>query len=210
MSVEGNASGKKNLTGKIAAFNVYHTDAYAIAVKNGFEGTEAEWLESLKGENGADGKSPKIIVGNYSDDYGRAGVTLIIENPDSNQPKFVVLYDGKDGVTPMFGTVEANTVAAGYPAYAEVSGEPADMTLKIGIPEGRSPEIYVSKNRGSDGRMYTTIQTINTNGSMSQETVYDGYTPQKGIDYFTPADKTEMVAAVIAALPVYNGEVAEV
>ena len=29
--------------------------AYAIAVKNGFEGTEAAWLASLKGENGVDG-----------------------------------------------------------------------------------------------------------------------------------------------------------
>ena len=26
--------------------------AYAIAVKNGFKGTEAAWLASLKGENG--------------------------------------------------------------------------------------------------------------------------------------------------------------
>jgi hypothetical protein len=35
----------------------------------------------------------------------------------------------------------------------------------------------------------------------------DGRTPVMGTDYFTPADKTEMVNAVIAALPVYNGEV---
>lgn len=35
----------------------------------------------------------------------------------------------------------------------------------------------------------------------------DGYTPQRGVDYYTDADKTEMVAAVIAALPVYSGEV---
>lgn len=33
-----------------------------------------------------------------------------------------------------------------------------------------------------------------------------GYTPKKGVDYFTEADKAEMVAATIAALPVYNGE----
>lgn len=31
--------------------------AYEIAVDNGFEGTEEEWLESLKGEDGKDGKS---------------------------------------------------------------------------------------------------------------------------------------------------------
>lgn len=35
----------------------------------------------------------------------------------------------------------------------------------------------------------------------------DGYTPVKGTDYFTSADKTEMVNAVIAALPKYDGSV---
>jgi hypothetical protein len=40
----------KTIKGSIQSLNTYHTDAYAIAVRNGFEGTEAEWLESLKGE----------------------------------------------------------------------------------------------------------------------------------------------------------------
>lgn len=35
----------------------------------------------------------------------------------------------------------------------------------------------------------------------------DGYTPVKGTDYWTAADKAEMVTAVLAALPVYAGEV---
>ncbi len=34
-----------------------------------------------------------------------------------------------------------------------------------------------------------------------------GYTPVKGTDYFTASDKADMVAQVIAALPVYAGEV---
>lgn len=34
-----------------------------------------------------------------------------------------------------------------------------------------------------------------------------GRAPVKGEDYFTAADKAEMVSAVIASLPVYNGEV---
>ena len=33
--------------------------AYQIALDNGFEGTEAEWLESLRGKNGVDGKNGK-------------------------------------------------------------------------------------------------------------------------------------------------------
>ena len=75
--------------------------AYEIAVANGFEGTEQEWLDSLKGEPGKPGK------------------------------------DGKDG-------------------------EP-----------------------GVDGK--------------------DGHTPQKGVDYWTDEDKTEMVNDVLAALPTAEG-----
>lgn len=54
MSLDGNATAAK-LSGKIKDIDVLCIDAYAIAVKNGFEGTEAEWLASLKGENGKDG-----------------------------------------------------------------------------------------------------------------------------------------------------------
>ncbi len=35
-------------------------NAYDVAVKNGFKGTQEEWLESLKGANGADGESLDI------------------------------------------------------------------------------------------------------------------------------------------------------
>jgi hypothetical protein len=42
----------KNIKGSISNLSTYHTDAYMIAVKNGFEGTEAEWLASLKGPKG--------------------------------------------------------------------------------------------------------------------------------------------------------------
>ena len=38
----------------------------------------------------------------------------------------------------------------------------------------------------------------------------DGKTPVKGTDYFTADDKAEIVAAVVSALPVYNGEVESV
>lgn len=45
--------------------------AYEIAVKNGFEGTEEEWLNSLRGEKGADGdfvtvNHKKSVDGNIS------------------------------------------------------------------------------------------------------------------------------------------------
>lgn len=36
----------------------------------------------------------------------------------------------------------------------------------------------------------------------------DGRTPVLGVDYWTDADKAEIIAAVISALPVYGGETA--
>ena len=48
----------------------------------------------------------------------------------------------------------------------------------------------------------TTTATV-TNGKDGS----DGYSPVKGTDYWTEEDKTQMVADVISALPVYNGEV---
>ena len=37
----------------------------------------------------------------------------------------------------------------------------------------------------------------------------DGYTPIKGVDYYTDAEQQEMVNRVLAALPVYGGEIIE-
>lgn len=36
--------------------------AYQIAVENGFVGTEAEWIESLKGADGQDGKNYQVEI----------------------------------------------------------------------------------------------------------------------------------------------------
>lgn len=37
----------------------------------------------------------------------------------------------------------------------------------------------------------------------------DGYTPKKGVDYWTQNDKEEIVDEVLSSIPVYNGEVEE-
>ena len=51
--------------------------AYEIALENGFVGTEQEWLESLKGEDGLSGVSPHIdpITGNWFIGNVDTGVT---------------------------------------------------------------------------------------------------------------------------------------
>ena len=54
--LQGNISPAVELQGSINHLKVLLLSAYGIAVKNGFEGTEEEWLASLKGEPGAPGQ----------------------------------------------------------------------------------------------------------------------------------------------------------
>jgi hypothetical protein len=60
----------------------------------------------------------------------------------------------------------------------------------------------------TDGTTSTFTVTNGKNGK-DGEPGKAGKTPVKGTDYYTPADKAEMVADVLAALPVYNGEAVE-
>lgn len=55
MSLEGNITSKQSLKGNIGIRQgIDGKSAYEIAVENGFEGTEEEWLDSLHGEKGED------------------------------------------------------------------------------------------------------------------------------------------------------------
>lgn len=51
MSAKGSAESYGVLRGTLTTLNAIQGDsAYEVAVKNGFVGTEKEWLESLKGK----------------------------------------------------------------------------------------------------------------------------------------------------------------
>lgn len=151
-----------------------------------------------------------------------------LDNPQDHIGDVTVYLKGDPGITPNIQRVEVETLEPDMDATAEISGETADLKLKLGIPKGApgytpqkgldyndgkdgfSPTVEITNKRWSDGRMAVTISAVNADGSLTYGTVTDGKTPAKGIDYYTEADKQEMVTAVLAALPVYNGEVAEV
>ena len=80
-------------------------------------------------------------------------------------------------------------------AAIEFEGE----TLKIG---GNGLSAYeIALEHGFEGSEEEWLESLKGK---------DGYTPVKGVDFFTESDKSDMVSAVIAALPVYNGEVVSV
>lgn len=98
-------------------------NAYQIAVENGFVGTEAEWLESLKGEKGADGKDG--INGKDGKD-GKNGVDG---------------QDGKDGTNGTDGRGITNTEinANGELVLTYSDGS----TTNVGVVKGKNGNDYV-------------------------------------------------------------------
>lgn len=72
-------SSERELTGTIKDLSIYHTDAYQIAVRNGFKGTIEEWLESLKGKPGY---TPQKGI-DYFD--GKDGDAYVITNEDREE-----------------------------------------------------------------------------------------------------------------------------
>ena len=76
MSLEGTAEGK-TLVGSINKCDVLTISAYGIAVKNGFEGTEEEWLESLKGKDVTDDQVEAAVEA-YMETHGFSGSSATI------------------------------------------------------------------------------------------------------------------------------------
>ena len=81
--------------------------AYEIAVDNGFVGTETEWLESLKGENGepgADGVTPNLTIGTVETLPSGSDATATITGDKENPLLNLRIPKGADGYTPVRGT----------------------------------------------------------------------------------------------------------
>lgn len=113
--------------------------------------------------------------------------------------------DGKDGAT-FIPSVSENGIISWTNDGGLPNPEPVNIKGKDGVDGTNGVD-------GKDG--YTPIKGVDYfDGEPGKDGAdgnpgADGYTPIKGTDYWTETDKTEMVADVIAALPVYNGEVVE-
>lgn len=133
--------------------------------------------------------------------------------------------DGKDGfsIYQYNGTFATDTTMPTNPdGFVEEPGANVPPALAyfvadIIVPDGRTVQVgdFLLDTNGvlvivtdTDGSsfFYSYVTTLKgTDGEDGD----DGYTPVKGTDYWTEADKAEMVADVIAALPVYNGELVD-
>lgn len=145
-------------------------------------GEYADSGKPSRGEAGAQGEQgepgPKGLPGEQGPkgDTGAQGPQGIQGEPG---PK------GADGTA---ATVTVGAVTTGEPgtnAAVSNAGTSAAAVLNFTIPRGE---------KGETGETGATGQ----NGA-------DGYTPVKGVDYFTDAEKSEMIQAVLDALPAAEG-----
>lgn len=159
--------------GEVQVINIAENglSAYEIAVKNGFKGSEAEWLESLKGE------------------------------PGYTPVKGVDYFDGKDGYTPIKGKdyFDGEPGEPGKPGYTPVKGkdyfdgEPGapgvsathkwnGTVLSITSASGTS-SVDLKGEKGDPGK--TPVKGVDY---FDGEPGNPGYTPVKGKDYFDGKD----------------------
>lgn len=291
MSLEGKASGR-TLVGNINRCDLLTISAYGIAVKNGFKGTEEEWLESLKGASAqiyvGEGEMPPgyavqidptgenpldeidVMIADAVEAYIKenditgGGINeeelQEVVNAALAQAKVSGEFDGKDGIdgkdgyTPIKGVDyfdgakgdKGDPGEKGEQGIQGIQGEKGDKGDKgdTGAPgtNGTNGKDGADGQPGADGKdgepgqdgvsathsWNGTVLTITsasgtssadlkgekgdkgdtgapgTNGTNGKDGA-DGKTPVKGTDYYTEADKTEMVNRVISALPTWTG-----
>ena len=135
--------------------------AYEIAKENGFNGTETEWLASLKGatgapgadgKNGEDGKTP--YVGDNGNWYIGADDTGKPSRGAKGEP-------GKDGVTPTFSIESVETGEPGTDADVTMTGDAPNHGLKFVIPRGDKGDTGDTGSPGAKGDKGDTGATPN-------------------------------------------------
>ena len=118
-------------------------------------------------------------------------------------------------------TIPWEVLIAGAPVYIGVYGIKGEVILPT-VWARTNPVLPGADPSGDESadptlpiwaKMQETVNSIRedaNSGKFIGPPGPPGKTPEKGIDYYTEADKAEIVQAVLASLPTYNGEVAEV
>lgn len=182
----------------------FYISAYGLAVQQGYAGTLEEWLLSLVGPQGPIGpQGPQGEPGNVFDELTAEQLERI------RGPQGIPGPQGEQGVQgPKGDTGEQGP--QGVQGIQGEKGDPGEMGEQgpqgpKGDPgaTGLQGEQGIQGEKGEKGD--TGPQGPQGEQGIQGEKGENGYTPVKGTDYCTEADKQELVAAVIAALPAWEG-----
>lgn len=168
--LRGKLTGAQTLKGKNGAVTTIYTDAYKIAVLNGFEGTEEEWLASLKGEKGDKGDTGATGAQGPKGDKGDKGETGPQGEKGDTGPQGPQGEKGADGTMTFEDlTDEQRATLKGDKGDKGDTG-PQGPVGETG-PQGPAGETGPQGPKGDKG-----------------DTGAAGYSPIKGEDYFTDSE----------------------
>ncbi len=122
--------------------------------------------------------------------------------------------DGEKGDTGPANVLSIGTVESGTQASATITGESPEQVLNLVLPkgdkgatgqDGYSPSASVTET--DDGAEITITDKAGTTTATVKngKDGAPGHTPEKGVDYWTAADKAEIVQDTLAALPTWTG-----
>ena len=142
MSLKGNLKSGKTLRGRINRLDILTVNAYEIAVKNGFNGTEEEWLISLE----ANPERIKQYVNEYMDANPVAvDTTLSVSGRAADAKSTGEAIEALQRTTENFATevVNAHVNNKGNPhgvTIAQIGAAPASHLENKKNPHGVTPE----------------------------------------------------------------------
>lgn len=174
---------------------------------------EFKYVTSIKGDDGAPGTDGKDGSVWYTSTRNVAGSIYSVVNASAKKGDFCLNIDNGDVY--YAGRSAAHTDVwvrvcniKGADGAAGVDGSKwhvgttiyADTMSTILINGSKDGDFYLNTDtydvfHARNGLWY---KVVNIRGT-------DGYTPEKGVDYWTAEDKAEMVAEVLSALPTWNG-----
>lgn len=165
-----------------AVYKGYYLSAYAIAVKHGYAGTEEAWLQSLIGPKG----DAYVVT---EEDYA-AIAKYAAEHYDEKVAEMDAAIAKVDG---MEVSAEAGDVAA---ASVDTSGDV--VRLRLTLPKGDKGDTGEQGPQGPAGA--TGAKGDKGADGKDGENGADGYTPRRGVDYWTEADILEIQGYVNDAI----------
>ena len=183
---EDGADGRNGTDGKDGENGL---SAYEIALKNGFVGTESEWLASLKGKDGADGTSPEVSGFATTEyvDKRLSEILVILENLPTAST--VTLFSYGNDVPEKYGSTIFTIYQNGI---QDLSSYIRNHKLFCSAESGYALS-YNQTDFGWDGQVYTASTTPITvkSGTAIAVTAQSGVT-EKGAMYLVPtAGKSE-------------------
>jgi hypothetical protein len=177
-------NGTNGTNGADGADGADGASAYDIAVENGFDGTEQEWLDSLVGSGGADLVVPTAIKDLDGDDFitftRTSNNTARIATPQDDlslrSARDITLFPGSDGVGNVYiGWGDAETTPNATNRVATIadiqSANTGDITFVDNTISSDTGDDIVIENKDDDGIVKARITLDQSNEQVLIEAI---------------------------------------